>query len=63
MAYNRNTAKTRAVQRVHEARTVIQAPNIHAWGTVPPPYTPRCRHCGSKIITRANRCSTCWRPL
>ena len=62
MSYNRNTAKTKALSRVQESKA-IQVPNIHGWGVMPPPFTPRCRHCGSKVTAREIRCSTCWRPL
>ena len=64
MSYNRTVAKARAVRRVQDAKSLVQAPNIHGWGALPPPYTPKCRHCGSKANGNpGSLCPTCWRPL
>lgn len=63
MSFNRSIAKTRAVQRARETTAKLVNARLGEWHVDPSPYTPRCRHCGSKITSRDARCSTCWRAL
>ena len=62
MAYNRTTAKAKTVARVDQARE-IRIPNLARWTPELPPFQPRCRNCGSKVLARESRCPSCWRPL
>ena len=62
MSYNRSVAKTKTVHRI-DRQHEIRIPSLEAWHVNRAPFTPRCRHCGSKITARDLRCQACWRPL